>query len=185
MTEKRERHEEEEKERSGNGRARGETEEEETRDDRETPPDLEDPETPAAVTFFGYVQDGIYYVIAAVLVGLAIAASVRIGIDFFTLDEPFAKQVTRGVNGILFVVIVLELLRTILAHFEDDTFQLKPFLIIGIISSVRHILTVGAELSIAEEDTSHLWHRADVELGVNALVVLVLVLGLVFVRKTE
>jgi uncharacterized membrane protein (DUF373 family) len=118
-------------------------------------------------------------------VGLAFAAMARIGFDFFTLEESFAKRVTRAVNEVLFIIIVLELLRTILAHFEDETFQLKPFLIIGIISSVRHILTVGAELSLAEEDTSKLFHRADVELGVNAMVVLVLVLGLVLVRKTE
>ena len=159
--------------------------EEEKRDDREEPPDPDAPGAPAAIGFAAKIQDGLYYLIAAILVALAIAALVRLGIDFFTHEEPFAKRVTRAVNGVLFVVIVMELLRTILAQLGDAAFQLKPFLIVGIISAVRHILTVGAELSIAEEDNGHLFHRADVELGVNAMVVLVLVLGLVLVRKSE
>lgn len=58
-------------------------------------------------------------------------------------------------------------------------------MIIGIISVVRHILTVGAELSRREEQSGELFHRADVELGINALVVLALVVGLVLVRQTE
>ena len=36
---------------------------------------------------------------------------------------------------ILFVIIVMEILRTVVAHFDDAGLQLKPFLIIGIISA--------------------------------------------------
>lgn len=158
---------------------------EETRDDREAPPDPDAPEAPAPVQFLGKLSDIVYYVIALVLLALAFLALARLGIDFVTHDDPFAKRVTVAVNGVLFIVIVMELLRTILTHFEDAAFQLKPFLIVGIISAVRHILTVGAELSLTEEDQSRLFHRADIELGVNALVVLLLVLGLVLVRKSE
>ena len=159
--------------------------EDEKRDDREQPPDPEAPGAPAAIAFAARMQDLLYYLIAAILMALAIAALVRLGIDFFTHDEPFAQRVTGAVNGVLFVVIVMELLRTILAQLEDAAFQLKPFLIVGIISAVRHILTVGAELSIAAEEGGDLVHRADVELAVNALVVLALVVGLVLVRKSE
>lgn len=157
-----------------------------TREDREALPEPEEhpEEVPAPVAFLGRLQDLIYYGIAVILLILGAAALGRTATDFFSTDAGFTR-ITHVVNGVLFVVIVLELLRTVLAHFQESTFQLKPFLIIGIISVVRHILTVGAELSIEEEGSSELFHRSDVELGVNALVVVALVVGLVLVRKTE
>lgn len=161
--------------------------EDRTREDQEElpEPDEEAAEVPAPVLALGKLQDLVYYGIALVLLVLGAAALAGTVVDFFAADDKFAERITHVVNGVLFVVIVLELLRTILAHFQDSTFQLKPFLIIGIISVVRHILTVGAELSIEEESGGDLFHRSDVELAVNALVVVALVVGLVLVRKTE
>jgi hypothetical protein len=72
-----------------------------------------------------------------------------------------------------------------MAHFDYGGFQLKPFLIIGIISAVRHILTVGAQESLVGAESSVAFRRAQTSLGVNAAVVLSLVLGLILVRKTD
>jgi hypothetical protein len=57
--------------------------------------------------------------------------------------------ITRAVNSALFIVVILEFVRTIVARKEAAS-QLRPFLVIGIISATRDILTVGAELSLAE-----------------------------------
>ncbi|MFP5320043.1 MAG: phosphate-starvation-inducible PsiE family protein [Acidimicrobiia bacterium] len=168
------------------GRRPDEDQAERTRSDQEDLPEPDEPaEVPAPVAFLGQLQDLVYYGIAVILLVLGAGALAGTVADFFSTDDQFAQRITHVVNGVLFVVIVLELLRTILAHFQDSTFHLKPFLIIGIISVVRHILTVGAELSIEEEKGSELFHRSDVELAVNALVVVALVVGLVLVRKTE
>ncbi len=85
----------------------------------------------------------------------------------------------------LFVVIILELLETVMSHFEGGGFQLQPFLVIGIISAVRHILTVGARLSLLGEGTYDAFKRAQVELGVNAAVVVALALALILVRRSS
>ncbi len=92
----------------------------------------------------------------------------------------FAQTVTAGVNGVLFVVIVLEIFRTVLAHLEGGGFQLRPFLIIGIISAVRHILLVGA---VAVSNENNQFNHAQIELGVNAGVALVLVIALVLLHR--
>jgi uncharacterized membrane protein (DUF373 family) len=89
--------------------------------------------------------------------------------------------ITRAVNSALFIVVVLELIRTIVARLEGGGFQLQPFLVIGIISATRDILTVGAELSLVGEQTPLV--RTMTELGVNAGVVLVLSIALVLVRR--
>jgi uncharacterized membrane protein (DUF373 family) len=95
--------------------------------------------------------------------------------------EQFAETVTRALNGVLFVLIVMEVLRTVVARFQGQGFRLQPFLVIGIISAVRHILTVGAQLSLVDEEV-HLV-RSMVELGVNVGVVLMLSLALVLIRR--
>jgi len=78
--------------------------------------------------------------------------------------------------------LVLELMTTVVAHFEHAGFQLQPFLIIGIISGVRHILTVGARLSLAGEVTGTAFRQSQIELGVEAAVVLGLGVALFLVR---
>jgi hypothetical protein len=78
--------------------------------------------------------------------------------------------------------IVIEVMRTVVAHFERGGLQLQPFLIIGIISAVRGILTVGAHLSLGDTAGTSV-HDAVLELGVNAAVVVGLALSLVLVRR--
>ena len=61
-------------------------------------------------------------------------------------------------------------------------FQLVPFLVIGVISAVRHILLVGTQA--LEHQTDRVFTHTQVELGVNALVALLLVIALVLIRRS-
>lgn len=78
-------------------------------------------------------------------------------------------------------------MRTVLAHFDRGGLQLQPFLIIGIISAVREVLTVGARLSLAgsanQPPAAAVVHDALLELSVNAAVVVCLAAALVLVRR--
>jgi uncharacterized membrane protein (DUF373 family) len=94
--------------------------------------------------------------------------------------EPFAETITRALNGVLFIVIVIEVLRTIVGRFQGQGFRLQPFLVIAIVSTVRHILTVAARLSLVGEQNGT---ALIIELLANAGVVLVLVAALVMLRR--
>ena len=128
-------------------------------------------------------EDVILAVLSAVLLVLAAVVLWRTVGDLVTppSEEFFAETITRALNGVLFVLIVMEVLRTIVARFQGSGFRLQPFLVIGIISAVRHILTVGAQLSLVGENFQLV--RTMVELGVNVGVVLVLSLALVLIRR--
>ena len=89
----------------------------------------------------------MHYLVTLLLLGVAVVVLYRTGRALFDSQLPFPENVTTVVNGALFVVIVMEVLRTVVAHFEHTGFQLQPFLIIGIVSATREILTVGARLS--------------------------------------
>ena len=138
---------------------------------------------PAAVlhVFVG-VEDVIYTLVAAVLVVLAAVLLYRTVFDALTSRQPFSTTITGAVNGVLFVVIVLEIYRTVVAHLEGGGFQLRPFLVIGIISAVRHILLIGAQ-SLSRESGKSFEH-AQIELGVNAAVALGLVIALVLLHRS-
>jgi len=129
-------------------------------------------------------EDAVHYLVALLLFAIAGVVLYETVRRFANSTPVFPDGVTEAVNGVLFVVIIMEILRTVLAHFEGGGFQLKPFLVIGIISAVRHILTVGANLTLAHVSVSAL-HDSLLELGVNAAVVVALVLALVLVRRTE
>jgi uncharacterized membrane protein (DUF373 family) len=121
--------------------------------------------------------------IAVALVVIAVVVFVRGAQDLILAEsgEPFAVTVTRAVNSVLFIVVVIELARTIVARLEGGGFQLQPFLVIGIISATRDILTVGAELSLVGQRRP--LAPAMIELGVNAGVVVALSVALVLVRR--
>jgi uncharacterized membrane protein (DUF373 family) len=73
----------------------------------------------------------MFMAIAAALLVIAVWVFVRTIHDLVVVAprEPFAITVTWAVNSALFIVVVLELIRTIVARLEGGGFQLQAFLI--------------------------------------------------------
>jgi uncharacterized membrane protein (DUF373 family) len=84
----------------------------------------------------------------------------------------------QGVNDVLFIVIILEILRTVISRFTDGVYQLDKFLIIGVIAAVRHILTVGASLTLESTKSDEAFRRSIYEMALNAGIVVALVFAL-------
>ena len=120
---------------------------------------------------------------------LAIALLIiGVGAFFFSIKRLletapfFPNGMIQGVNDILFIVIILEILRTAISRFTDGVYQLDKFLIIGVIAAVRHILTVGASLTLESGKSDEAFDRAIFEMGLNALIVVALVFA-IFLSK--
>ena len=95
-----------------------------------------------------------------------------------TASEPdslslVAIGIIKFFSDLLLVLIIMEVLRTVIHYLKDYTTSLRPFLFIGIISATRGILSIGARLAVEKMDNPA-FTRAMIELGVNALVILVL-----------
>ena len=132
-----------------------------------------------------HAEDIFHLGVAVLLTAVAGYVLYQTTHDFLSSGPDFAVRVSSVINGVLFVIIVMEILQTVMAHFGNEGFQLKPFLIIGIISAVRHILTVGAQQSLGLEGTNEAFRRAQIELGVNAAVTFALVAALVLIRHSD
>jgi hypothetical protein len=85
----------------------------------------------------------------------------------------------------LFVVIILEIARTVIARFNSGFYQLSRFLVIGVIASVRHILSVGSSLTLSIGKTPEAFERGIIELLVNGGIVIALVLAIFMTRRAE
>jgi len=121
------------------------------------------------------IEDVFHAVLALALLVIGIGAF------FFSIKRLiqttpfFPNGMIQGVNDILFIVIILEILRTVISRFTDGVYQLDKFLIIGVIAAVRHILTVGASLTLESGKSDEAFRRAIYEMGLNAGIVVALV----------
>ena len=100
------------------------------------------------VTFIDKLEDILHGFLGILLFVISMLAA---GYTLQRLIETrpfFPLGMIQAINDILFVVIILEIMRTVIVRFTDGVFQLDNFLIIGVIAAVRHILTVGASLTM-------------------------------------
>ena len=129
------------------------------------------------------VEDVFHAVLAIALLVIGIGAFI-FSIERLLMTAPFFPNgMIQGVNDILFIVIILEILRTVISRFTDGVYQLDKFLIIGVIAAVRHILTVGASVTLESGKSDTAFERAIVEMGLNALIVVALVFA-IFLSKS-
>jgi uncharacterized membrane protein (DUF373 family) len=130
------------------------------------------------------MEEVFHVVLGVFLFGIAVAALVFSIIRVFTTEPFFPSGMIQAINDILFIIIILEILRTVIARYTDGVFQLQNFLIIGIIAAVRHILTVGAYMTLSEK-TQEDFDRAVIELGISSAIVVALVLAIFLAKLAE
>ena len=128
------------------------------------------------------VEDLFHAVLAIALLVIGVGAFFFSIKRLFDTAPFFPNGMIQGVNDILFIVIILEILRTVISRFTDGVYQLDKFLIIGVIAAVRHILTVGASLTLESGKSNEAFDRAIYEMGLNALIVVALVFA-IFLSK--
>jgi uncharacterized membrane protein (DUF373 family) len=129
------------------------------------------------------VEDVFHALLAIALLGIGIAAFFYSGKRLIETQPFFPNGMIQGVNDILFIVIILEILRTVISRFTDGVYQLDKFLIIGVIAAVRHILTVGASLTLESGKSDTAFERSIYEMGLNAIIVVALVFA-IFLSKS-
>lgn len=93
-------------------------------------------------------------------------------------ERIYPEGAIRAINDLLFVIILLEILRTVIGRFTSGSYQLESFLVIGVIASVRSILTVGATLTLGSDVSQEKFTRLLFELAVSAVISLLLVIAL-------
>jgi uncharacterized membrane protein (DUF373 family) len=131
------------------------------------------------------VEDVFHVVLTALLFLVALGAVIFTVVRLLNTTPFYPNGMLQAINDILFVVIILEIARTVIARFNSGFYQLSRFLVIGVIASVRHILSVGSSLTLSIGKTPEAFERGIIELLVNGGIVIALVLAIFMTRRAE
>lgn len=131
------------------------------------------------------VEDVFHVVLTALLFLVALGAVIFAVVRLFNTEPFYPMGMLQAINDILFVVIILEIARTVIARFNTGFYQLSRFLVIGVIASVRHILSIGSSLTLSVGKTPEAFERGIIELLVNGGIVVALVLAIFMTRVAE
>jgi uncharacterized membrane protein (DUF373 family) len=142
--------------------------------------------------YLGKTEIVIYSVLAALLAVTAfvtIATAGQIlwsGLSHWTV----AAQTLRVLNQLLIVLMLVEILHTVRISIRSHVLVTEPFLIVGLIASIRRVLVITLEAATltkegawATEGSSAIFHSSMVELGLLGLLILVLVVSITLLRR--
>jgi phosphate starvation-inducible membrane PsiE len=120
-----------------------------------------------------YLLVALLFLLAALAMALYTAANLVLN-----AHDDFPRRLVEFVDGLLLVLIIMEVLGTVRSYLSTGHTSLRPFLYIGIISATRRILAIGAETTLGHASSEALFRRQSIDLGVNAAVVLALAAAL-------
>ncbi len=135
-----------------------------------------------ANTIIRWLIVAIEYAIVASLMLVASIVLVRSLIKFLEDWNGFPQSVVSAIDGILVVIILLDIAHTVFGHLRASVFPVRPFLIIGILAGIRDILSSSAHLALSGTLSSADFRDTMISLVVGVGVVVVLLLGLLILR---
>jgi uncharacterized membrane protein (DUF373 family) len=130
---------------------------------------------------------GLLLAIAA-LVGVA-GASTSLWGAVINLGEP--SSLVLAIDRLLFVLMVVEILHTVRVSFRSGVLVSEPFLIVGLIASIRRVLVITLESSQAHQpghwspEAESLLRATVLELGALSMLILVMVVSIYLLRRSE
>ncbi|WP_433224669.1 phosphate-starvation-inducible PsiE family protein [Microtetraspora malaysiensis] len=129
------------------------------------------------------IERALLYVVAFVLLCVAGGIVVMMAVTAISASASWADTVSVILEELLLVLIVVEIFVTVQMHLKGRHLQVDPFIIVGIIAVVRHVLSVVVRLKVTL--TAQQSREQFTELAVYAGVTLVLVLALALARWSK
>lgn len=128
----------------------------------------------------------LYAAAAAVLLAGAVAVLGAIAVNLADeLDEGVTSAVTHALDRLLLVFILLELLAAVRATMIEHRLVAEPFLVAGIIASIKEIIVLALEATELVGAPGDGFEHSMVGIGVLGGIVLLLALATLLVRRKE
>jgi len=135
----------------------------------------------------------IYGLLAVLLTVTALAAladgamSLWNGIRTWTISA----EVFEVLDHLLFVLMVVEILHTVSISIRSHILVTEPFLVVGLIASIRRILVITLEVSALTKggawagQAESIFRASMIELGLLGILILVLVFSITLLRRSS
>ncbi len=133
------------------------------------------------------IAENIVYSFAGVLLAGGAVLVLAVALYHLVTDAPKGVEqgVTNALDGLLLVFILLELLAGVRATMKEKKLVAEPFLVVGIIASIKEIVLLTLESKEIYDTNDAAFENAMVEIGVLAGVILLLALASYLVRRKE
>jgi hypothetical protein len=135
-------------------------------------------------------------IVAYIVLGLMLAVAVLIGIGGAGLSlwgallaHGGAEALIFAVDRLLFVLMIVEVLHTVRVSFRAGMLVCEPFLIVGLIASIRRVLVITLESSQVRQegrwtaDAQALFNSTLLELTVLGGLIMVMVISIYLLRR--
>lgn len=142
-------------------------------------------------TLIGMLANAVFLqfeTLAYIMLGLLLSAAIVIGIlgaAQTIVANAGSDTLVYSVDRLLFVLMVVEILRTVRDSFRSGRLVAEPFLIVGLIASIRRVLVITLEATQAASGSPQPADGALTELGVLSALILVLVISICLLRYSR
>jgi hypothetical protein len=141
--------------------------------------------------YLGKAEVGIYLVLAVLLSITAVAALVSSGKMLWDgiTHRSIATETLHVLDQLLVVLMLVEILHTVRISIRSHILVTEPFLIVGLIASIRRILVITLEAATLTQggawsaQGAAIFHASMIELGLLGLLVLILVFSITLLRR--
>jgi uncharacterized membrane protein (DUF373 family) len=160
-----------------------------------------DTKTEQEVTRLSASADRLFHqleIVAYIVLGLLLAVAAAMGMGGTAIlllhslqANADADALVIAVDRLLFVLMVVEILHTVRVSFHSGTLVAEPFLVVGLIASIRRVLVITLESSQANQygkwtpESQSMLHATLMELIVLAALILVMVLSIYLLRRSK
>ena len=139
------------------------------------------------------VEHGLYIALGVILAIAAIMALGGIVLELWSAigQANAGDALLKIVDRLLFVLMLAEILHTVRVSIRSGTLTCEPFLIVGLIASIRRVLVITLESSqatpgnAAEGSYNAVFRASMIELGVLGCLILVMVVSIYLVRRAD
>ena len=134
---------------------------------------------------FTYIAVGLLLIVAVII---AVAGAVSL-LGHGALDWANTGPVFEVVDRLLFILMLVEIMHTVSASIRTGGLTVEPFLVVGLIASIRRVLVITLETSEAmrghawSDTVSEQFHASMIELGVLGALILVMVVSIYMLHR--
>jgi uncharacterized membrane protein (DUF373 family) len=152
------------------------------------------PEKKMRAHFGDYLEKAeviIYTILAALLFISALGSSVVAGKHLWDglAQRTLATETLQILDQMLIVLMLVEVLHTVRISIRSHILVTEPFLVVGLIASIRRILVITLQAAnIAQggnwtDETAGIFKASMTELGLLGLLILILVFSITLLRR--
>jgi len=143
--------------------------------------------------YLGNAEVVIYFVLAVWLFITALATIADAGKMLWDgLGHwAIASETLRVLDELLLVLMLVEILHTVRISIRSHVLVTEPFLVVGLIASIRRILVITLQAATLTKggtwspDGASVFRASMVELGLLGVLILILVVSITLLRRSE